>query len=176
MRLFVAVDLTEVQRQRIKSVQKQLRLAADGMGRFPAADTLHMTLAFIGEYDPKAVISALSGCRFSPFTVCTGGLGRFGSTCFLSVSSSGALEKLACDVRRALEQGDIPFDKKGFVPHITLARDVPKHTDLSLVALPYGERLHVDCFRLYRSELLQGKRTYTPLFTLYGQPDAMGEG
>ena len=58
-------------------------------------------------------------------------------------------------MRRALAEGDIPFDRKRFSPHITLIRKASLDRDLPGVPVP-DAGMEIDSIALMRSD--RGKR------------------
>ena len=60
--------------------------------------------------------------EFRPFELALWGYGNFGDLWWAGTDDSPALEAVVRRVRRALEEAGIPFDRKRFVPHITVHR------------------------------------------------------
>ena len=124
-RLFVALELPEVLKEAIGTLQVGLRDA-----RWLDADALHLTLAFIGEVDGAAgrrIEEALSRVEAPPVEVELHGLGHFplrGSPRVLWTGASPAAElgALATAVRRALARAGYPPERRKFAPHVTIAR------------------------------------------------------
>ncbi len=106
----------------ISDVQKTFR-QQNVRGNYTPPENLHITLAFIGEYnDPDKVMAAMSRMRFAPFSVTMDHIGCFGDLWWAGIAENKALEALARDLRRALAEADIPFDKKHFRAHVTFLR------------------------------------------------------
>ena len=123
MRLFVAVSFSSETKKMLTELQTRLR--EHGVrGNYTSCDNLHLTLAFIGEYDrPEKVRKALGGVSFEPFELAVGNrTGSFGDLLWVGIERSKELSSLAVRVRAALEAADIPFDHKPFKPHITILR------------------------------------------------------
>lgn len=112
-------------------------------GRLPARETLHVTLAFLGEVDDDrlpdveaALGQAASHWRAARATdagtadarsLRLGGGGRFGEDRFtvLWVGLTGdvaAVRRLSAGVRRQLRRYRLPYDRRPFRPHLTVAR------------------------------------------------------
>ena len=66
MRLFAAINFDRNMNDALLSVQEQFR-ENNVKGNYTRAENLHLTLAFIGEYnDPDYVLDTLSAMHFSP--------------------------------------------------------------------------------------------------------------
>ena len=124
MRLFLAILPDPDMRDALCAVQHELRRRGVE-GNFTRPENLHLTLAFIGDYpDPDAVLEALSELRFEPFSLALDGLGAFGELWWAGLRGNEALDALVRRLRRALAEAGIPFDRKRFSAHITLARQM----------------------------------------------------
>ena len=138
MRLFIAVPMDRPMRKALLSVQDAFR--REGVrGNYTPPENLHLTLAFIGEYgDPDAVLAAMEGLSFSPIPLRLDRLGAFDSLWWAGLSESTALDALVRQLRRALADAGIPFDRKKFLPHITLLRKpvLPRRFDPGSLPLP----------------------------------------
>lgn len=122
MRLFIAIQLNNEMLDALAEVQGSLRFAG-ARGSFTKAENLHLTLAFIGEMPcPDEALEALETVSFRPFDLRMDGCGCFGDLWWVGVSDTAALEAVARRVRRALVEAGVPFDRKRFVPHITVLR------------------------------------------------------
>lgn len=170
MRLFVAVKLNNEARRYIADVQREFR-RQNVRGNYIPPENLHITLAFIGEYpDPDRVAELLETVPFGPFAVVMEKTGCFGELRWAGFRDSRELDALAGRVRRALADGDVPYDKKRFRPHVTFLRNavcpegaIPR-INAGSVTVP------VEGFSLMRSD--RGKRgmIYTELNS-FGFPD-----
>jgi RNA 2',3'-cyclic 3'-phosphodiesterase len=110
------------------------RAATDGINARLAARRLwHTTIAFLGEMDEKrrdAAIAALDiavGEGEAAPTLRLAGGGTFGRGNFVTlwVGLAGdvvGLQSLAGTVRAKLRRAHVPFDRKPFRPHLTIAR------------------------------------------------------
>lgn len=122
MRLFIAVQFNEEILKELTKLQEYWQSL--GMkGRFAPLENLHLTLLFIGEYkDPDYVLEALSPVSFSPFHIELDGIGNFSDLYWAGIRNNEELTTLVKRIRRVLATSDIPYDRKRFSPHITLAR------------------------------------------------------
>ena len=148
MRLFIAICLSDEIRRALVSVQEQMR-AQRVTARYTDPESLHLTLAFIGEYpDPDDVPLP----QVEPFTLSLDGFGNFGNLWWAGIRPCEALRRYAQGLRHALDAQGIPFDRKRFSPHITLVRQAEGRP---AVNVPRAE-MTVDHVSLMRSD--RGKR------------------
>ena len=122
MRLFIAIQLNEEAKQTVEDVQEVLRWQ-NVRGKYIPRENLHVTLAFIGEYgDPDAVMELLEPISFKPFPVTMNEVCCSEELWWAGFEPSPELDNLARQVRHTLADGDVPFDKKSFSPHVTILR------------------------------------------------------
>ena len=122
MRLFIAIQLNEEMRNLLSDIQDSYRSMAV-RGNYTPAENLHLTLAFIGEYDdPGKVLDALENVSFQPFRISLSRIGCFGDLHWAGIADSPQIENLVKQIRHALSDAGIPFDKKRFRAHITFLR------------------------------------------------------
>lgn len=161
MRLFIAVNFSKDLENAIVKVVHRLKHAGV-RGRYVPAENLHMTLAFLGEVaDADAVEDAIGRIRLRPFDLKLTGIGHFGDLVWLGMDGGKELAGLATQIRNALDDAGITYDRKKFVPHITLIRKASGHWQG--VGVP-GTSMRVDRVSLMKSEVKDGKRVYTEIF------------
>ena len=111
------------------------RLAREEHARVPTArrmrrENLHLTLAFIGALDAgraREVAARLAAGPPAPFDWSLAAVGAFAGARVLWVGGADVqLDALAARVRALLDELDVRFDRKPFVAHVTLLRDVPR--------------------------------------------------
>lgn len=153
MRLFVAIPFDAPMQKALYQLMQHLR--RQGLqGHFSRTENLHLTLAFIGEYeDVPGVISALEQVESPTFALETGDLGHFGNLLWLGLTDGAGSTGLAVAVRQCLEAAGIPFDRKTFHPHITLARRTNgKDLGVDTLSAPFPLVMPVSVFSLMSSE------------------------
>jgi 2'-5' RNA ligase len=122
MRLFVAINLEENMKEAIMDIQASMMFLGV-QGNFTKPDNMHLTLAFIGEYpDPDMVVESIGELKADPFEIRLEGLGSFGKLWWVGIQKNESLAQVVRVLRRRLAEGDIPFDRKKFKPHITIVR------------------------------------------------------
>lgn len=157
MRLFIAINFDENMTDALIEMQDDL-MRYGVSGNFTREENLHMTLAFIGESDePEKIEEILRDVPIRSFTIKVYGMRRFKDMVFACLEDNSDLNDYVKRLRRALSDNDIDFDKKKFIPHITLvrrasgAKDVPMRSDENT-----AESMRVNGISLMKSE--QGKR------------------
>lgn len=122
MRLFIAIQLNDEMKDALQDMQGYMR-SRGVKGNYTKRDNLHLTLAFIGEFDdPGAVLGAIERADLRPFDIALSGTGSFTSLWWAGMDGGMALQSFARRLRRELNNAGIPYDRKNFSPHITLIR------------------------------------------------------
>jgi 2'-5' RNA ligase len=106
----------------------RLAQAAPRARAVPAAN-LHLTLAFVGKLEPEDVVQLagrLSARATAEFDWCIDRIGYFdrARVVWAGGPDNAALHDLARDVRGLLDSMAVAYDRKPFVAHVTLLRDV----------------------------------------------------
>ncbi|MBR6028676.1 MAG: RNA 2',3'-cyclic phosphodiesterase [Clostridia bacterium] len=161
MRLFVGLEPAPAFRDALAEAQRRL-LEAGVAGRYLTTDNLHLTLAFVGMW-PEDITALLPPVEESfPLTLSHLGVFREAAVLWAGVEPSGALDRLAQRVRQRLDEAEIPYDRKAFYPHITLARKpvIPEGLTLEDIAIPRAA-MEVREVCLYRSARGESGMRYT---------------
>ena len=122
MRLFISLNFDDETADALCKLQSLLR--DNGVdGNYTKPENLHMTLAFIGEYgNPDDVLDVLEEVPFRSISLCFSDVYMYREMCLVSIEHNPGLESYVRRLRRALAEKGIPYDRKNFVPHITLIR------------------------------------------------------
>ena len=129
MRIFVALDIDDVIRDRISRFMEGLHgFAPDA--RWVRAESLHVTLKFVGEKPPEFVEKikqALSSVHAETTDITFRGCGFFpgpktARVFWIALESEPQLAILAKAVDETLFALGIPREEHAFSPHLTLAR------------------------------------------------------
>ena len=157
MRIFVAIPLNAEMKTAVTAAMHELKKAGV-KGNYVPAQNLHLTLAFIGEWDDgPAVKDALRKVDFKPFRLTLSGMGSFEDVLWVGVKGNQGLGALEKAVRAALDEAGISYDRKKFVPHITVIRKAAGRWQQ--VKAPEGETM-VKTFSLMKSEQKDGRVLY----------------
>ena len=176
VRAFLAIPVSYELKNRISALQtgweKQLPEV-----RWTRPDNLHLTLHFFGDVSheilEKIKVSVLSvkGC-LSPFQVDVQGFGAFPSlkrsrVLWLGLTPQDSLQRLHRCIQRALQEIDIPMEKRSFAPHLTIGRTRRGTADLAKRGVTLSDttigHLDVDRLILFESQLLPGGAQHTPI-------------
>jgi len=204
MRIFVALDIEDVIRERIQRFLEGVRgFAPDA--RWVRPESLHVTLKFIGEKPPEAVEGikhALSAMEARGMEITFRSYGFFPTpkaprVFWVGIESGLQLAALAKTVDTATATLGVPREEHAFSPHLTLARSgrrsgAPRERkgDRSnqslqrlqekLAAMPAPEfgTMTAREFFLYESQLARNGARYTKLerFVLRESAPATGDG
>lgn len=171
MRLFLAIMLDNAIKDELCMIQKRLQIQGV-KGNYTPRENMHLTLAFIGEYsDPEFISDVLSKVTFEPVRLVIDGFGSFGDTYWIGIKEDRGLEANVKRIRKALSDSSIPFDRKKFSPHMTIARKIQygKHFPADV---PFPAAMDVDHISLVRSDRGKGGMIYTVIdeFRLFPRP------
>lgn len=166
MRLFAAINFNHETRSRLIALRDELRSQSTD-GNFSLDENLHITLAFIGEGSPKKIdkIKAiLENVTFDPFETAVERLGTFsrGTLWWAGLREDKPLMMMQREIEYKLALCGFEMDGRKYSPHITLGREVVTGIKPWKIE-SFGET--VSAVDLMKSERINGKLTYTPIFT-----------
>lgn len=167
MRLFIAVRFPEEIRNEILGIMKDLR--AQGLkGNFSREENLHLTLAFLGETKaPRPVSEAMKAVSFKPFYLELKESGTFRDLYWVGLKENKELSEYTKALRQELSGRGIWYDSKPFKPHITIVRKGESEQKVKIRVPEAG--FWADKVSLMRSERINGKLTYTEIFSVKAQ-------
>ena len=142
----------------------QKRLQIQGVkGNFTSRENLHLTLAFIGEYSDSGYVSeVLRSVPFEPARLVIDGFGSFGDTFWIGIKDDKGLEANVRRIRKALADSGIPYDRKKFMPHMTIARKLVYNKTFP-TDVPFPAAMDIECISLMRSDRGRNGMIYTVL-------------
>lgn len=124
MRLFIAIPLSDEMKKTLVECMHDLK--KQGVeGSYVPAQNLHVTLAFIGEYDDPAKVKAvMETVPFQEFRMSLSEEGNFRNILWAGIKGNQKLKTYVKELRNALRANGIPCDQEKFVPHVTLIRKI----------------------------------------------------
>ncbi|HIZ08171.1 MAG TPA: RNA 2',3'-cyclic phosphodiesterase [Candidatus Eubacterium avistercoris] len=158
MRLFIGIRLSDNMKKALVACMHDLK--KQGVeGKYVPAQNLHLTLAFIGEYDdPGKVKNVIEKVPLPQFRLSLSEKGNFGNFLWAGVKGNQKLKTYVKDLRTALKNAEIPFDNDKFVPHITLIRKAASKKPYEM-HLPKAE-MTVEKVSLLKSDRKDGRVVY----------------
>ena len=163
MRLFIAIMLSDDMKKAVTGTMHELK-KADVRGSYVPAQNLHVTLAFIGETkDAASVKTAMQAISCKPFRMAFAEMGVFDNLLWVGIKGNQGLNKLAKYVGTALDEAQISYDRKKFVPHVTIIRNMGG--PWKKVSPPKAD-MTVRKLSLMKSEQKNGKQVYTEIFSV----------
>ena len=154
-RCFIALRPDPAAAAALDRLAGRLRRQTSGSRRV-ARDDLHLTLAFIGVLTPECALRIaclLAQHDPAPFRWRIDRLGRFerARVAWAAGPDDRRLSALAADVRHLLDAEAVTYDRRAFVPHVTLLRALPVTTTLPSDAIDPAIDWVVGAPRLLRS-------------------------
>lgn len=142
MRTFIALPLSGADKLAIASWREKVFPALPGAIR---PENFHITLAFLGDTAPNT-LEAISNMPNLPckLTLTSHEVGYFSKPGigFLHIAQCPALQKLRNDLLNQLPSGIKPSDKRDFVPHISLFRNLPEPMPAPLIAPDFSFKIN----------------------------------
>jgi len=129
MRIFVAIDLDREIRDKIGRFLEGARPFAPD-ARWVSAESLHVTLKFVGEQKPEqveAIKQQLSQIQGETIEIRFSGYGFFPTprsprVFWIGIQAGPELGRLAARIDAATAELGVPREERAFSPHLTLAR------------------------------------------------------
>ncbi len=171
IKLFTALSLPENLRQRLHIMQGGVMGA-----RWMEMEKLHITLQFIGEVDEDTaedIDDVLSGIQAQKFSLSLQGTGLFEQgddprVLWMGVAPSEPLMHLKEKIDRQLDMRHLPFEKRKYVPHVTMAQ-LKDPDEMKLAEFMQTHNLfnsdpfEVNGFILYESRKTKNGTVFDPL-------------
>jgi 2'-5' RNA ligase len=146
-RVFIAIELPSIVRQKVRAHIDRLRSALpDARASWVRDENLHLTLKFLGD-TPVTNVEALAqaaqraASKVEPFEIIVGGCGAFPAkgqprVLWIGIEDpSGRLALLNRALENECEKAGFPHEERPFHPHLTLARIRNPHDSRRLAAV-----------------------------------------
>ena len=172
MRSFIAIPLPEEFLEGTVAVQQGLAPVMNG--RFTPRENLHLTLAFLGdidEHETRAAMDAMDAAvedagevRLAPASL--GSFDRKKDSMFwLGLDKDPGLMALQVRLVEELATRGVPFEKRAYLPHVTLARRASMRSgELKGLAFPLPQV--AEQVTLFRSELTPDGARYKEAYSV----------
>lgn len=132
LRLFIAVELSEQQKQELAKLQNKVSQYLDGV-RWAKHDAMHLTLKFLGDTEESRIeqireAMELVAKQQEPFLLSFGGSGVFPNSKKARVLWVGVeegekeIKLLAEELEKSLSDYGFQKEKRAFYPHLTTGR------------------------------------------------------
>lgn len=170
MRLFISLPFDESVKKQITAVQDRLREICP-KGNFTRPENFHLTLAFLGEIPHSRVepiCQVMDGVCFPSFPLAFERAGSFrrdnGDLWWIGAAPNPSLLQMQKSLAQGLEQAGFQIDKRKFLPHLTIARQVQGNppNGKQLLQIPFSAPAEKIC--LMCSERTGGRLVYTELY------------
>jgi len=181
IRSFIAVELPGELKLVLTRLQDQLKSGSQAPARWVDANSIHLTLKFLGNIDrpmaDKITVALEEAVRgIHPFRLALGGLGVFPNERRVQVvwvGLTGDIERLS-HLQRRVESGLVALgfatESRPFTPHLTLARLRDRATPderqrlgqlVASADIPTGHGIEVNAVHLMRSQLTSEGAVYS---------------
>ncbi len=188
MRTFIAIELDDAIRSALEAVRQRTGLSGRSI-RWVRPASIHLTLKFLGDIDPRSIPDVTACMRHAsrgvePFIFRVEGLGCFPDARRPRVfwagvdEPSGILSSLQSRLEEELQGSGFRKEARAFRPHLTLARFKGRVEGASSQVLTgrdlFGEQEAAGII-LFQSELRPSGAVYTPLATVpFGEEPRAG--
>ena len=181
-RSFIALQLSEASRYQLAELADHYQtLDKYNEISWPAFDNYHLTLAFLGDQAPDDLQRLAEQLDYTVqmndnTAVTASELSYFPyhsrpSALAAMIHLDSNLERLKNQVEQALRSTWVSYEKRKFIPHVTLGR-IRGRKSPRLAVPPSYLNLELSCpaLNLYRSERRSDGAIYTPLYTMETTP------
>jgi RNA 2',3'-cyclic 3'-phosphodiesterase len=169
-RLFIALPIPPAANHSLDKYCRQLDEQYESSKiRYTPINNRHLTLAFLGQLDPKQVVGAseaVQQIQHASIDLKLTAIERFpdpqSRIITVRPEPSHQLQSLHHQLQQALEQRGFPGTTRPFRPHITLARMKYNHQPLAIALNPPIEMMASEVI-LYESQRIETSNAYIPL-------------
>lgn len=175
MRVFIAIEFPEYMKEYLNQIQQNISKYSKS-GNFTKKENFHLTIRFIGEIEPNEVEKLKIAIdktllHQNSFKLYFNNLGRFlkgsKSIVWVGIKPNNMLNQLYFNLEKELEAQGYPKEERGFVPHVTLGREVMLTEEFSRIKETIRvdeEAVDVCSISLMESTRINGKLTYIPIY------------
>lgn len=163
MRLFISIQFNDEIKEVLAEIQKEMKKKGIH-GHYTDPANMHLTLAFIGEYqDPEDILDIIDEIEFEPFDITLDHIGMFDQgIVWCGIKDDGSSAWIASQLRHKLAEKRIPFDRKKFSAHITLVRKAEWKGIFPVIEVP-ETTMEIERISLMRSDRTKHGMVYTEI-------------
>lgn len=172
MRLFIALNFSDTEKDLLCSLQQQLKEKSTA-GNFTRRENLHMTLAFLGDIPPDGIPKLreiLTSCakKTSPFSLSLDRLDFFPGKgqeklWYLSGKTPSDLGGMVQALYIRLTNAGFRLEQREFLPHVTLGRRCITQEPPEIIPITAA----FFSVELMLSQQIHGVLTYTPIYSVH---------
>ena len=175
MRIFIAIEFSNEIKKYLHNIQEIVKKNSIS-GKFTDKDNFHLTIRFIGEITEvqlnnlKKAIDNVA-LNQEKFELNFSRLGEFPRgekrIIWLGIEANQMMDKLYFKLENELEKQGYEKEGRGFVPHITMGREVviaEEFKELEMKTKIIDEIISVDKVSIMESTRINGKLTYIPVY------------
>lgn len=183
LRVFLSIELDSDTKNLVKQFIDELRANENFKNtKWTKPENLHITLTFLGK-TPVNKISMLENelekvtALYSPFKIKLSNLGAFPNfkkprVIWIGIEKNQNLFKLKEDIDNRLQNLGFNFDKKPFLPHLTIGRQKYGIKTINIKEeFNFETSFLVDKINLVKSNLTRFRPIYTTIFSKYLRND-----
>ncbi len=170
MRLFIAINFKESEKNQIQDIIKEIN--KDSIkGRFVKNEHMHLTLEFLGEVPEEKVPvikDTIEQVTFEPFTMNLSKLGYFkrrdGDIYWLGIKHNETLFEIQGKLHELLIKQGFKLEDRPYKPHITIGRKVKMKENFNPENLSNAiSQISIDVDRvdLMKSEFVDGRLVHS---------------
>lgn len=185
IRTFIAIEIPPNVQETLGKIINQLSREIGNAVRWVPAGNIHLTLKFLGNVSPSNLdlltrVLQAEISRHQIFEFQIGNLGVFPNpkrprVVWMGIQAPDTLKTLQAAIEQETRRLGYPSEERAFSPHLTLGRVSHNAMPQDFEKIRYtldkvkAEKLGtvmVDSVKLYRSDLVQNQRIYTPIFAV----------
>lgn len=181
IRTFIAIELSDEIRQKIKEIQSEIRPLIQSRISWSKPENIHLTLKFLGDVSLDKIESIKESLKkigriHSPLEMSFGGIGTFPNfrrprVIWLGIDRGAEqVIKIVSSIEMAMKKLGFQPERREFTPHLTLGRIKQRGVNLEKIKpelkkydKPNIPIVQVDRLALIKSELYPSGAIYTAL-------------
>lgn len=189
IRTFIAIEIPADVQNTLGKIIAQLNQMVGEAVRWVPANNIHLTLKFLGNVSPSNLelltrVLHIEISRHPIFEFRIGKLGVFPNpkhprVVWVGVEAPDTLKVLQNGIEQETRRLGYPSEERAFSPHLTIGRVTHNATSQDFEKIRQAldkikandlGKVKVESVKLYRSDVIQDQRVYTPIYTVRLKP------